>query len=99
MLEGEAGSGFVSGRCLATGWPFLKRLDLAPWGKPYHALMEHGLLIGEVAARSGLSRKALRCTSRVASCHRRVVSRPATGVIQPTCWGYSRSSVKLVDSV
>jgi MerR family transcriptional regulator, copper efflux regulator len=36
-------------------------LDLAPWGKPSHALMEQtGLLIGEVAARSGLSRKALR---------------------------------------
>src|SRR6266446_2520965 len=33
-------------------------LDLAPWGKGY--ARPNGLFIGEVAARSGLSRKALR---------------------------------------
>src|SRR5262249_7782244 len=35
-------------------------LDLAPWGRAYPASMERGLFIGELAARSGLSRKALR---------------------------------------
>src|SRR5437870_1710318 len=41
--------------------PSRRSLDLAPWGKAYPVLMErNGLLIGEVAARSGLSRKALR---------------------------------------
>ncbi|PYM72257.1 MAG: hypothetical protein DME03_18335 [Candidatus Rokuibacteriota bacterium] len=36
-------------------------LDLPPWGKAYPVLVERNdLLIGQVAARSGLSRKALR---------------------------------------
>ena len=35
-------------------------LDMAPWGKPFAASMDRGLLIGEVAARTGVSRKALR---------------------------------------
>src|SRR5262245_24580461 len=34
--------------------------DLSPWGRPYSVRMAHELFIGEVAARSGLSRKALR---------------------------------------
>ena len=42
-------------------WDLRPSLDLAPWGKAYSACMSReGLLIGEVARRSGLSRKALR---------------------------------------
>jgi DNA-binding transcriptional MerR regulator len=35
-------------------------LDLAPRGRLYRSLMDAGLLIGEVASRTGISRKALR---------------------------------------
>ena len=48
--------------------------------------MNQGMLIGEVTAQSGLSRKALRLyEARGILYRRRVVSHQAIGAIQPMC--------------